>query len=294
MKLKAILLTTGALFLASCTALNMTENKTGNTYPETKKVEHTDTYFGQNVSDPYRWLEDDMAADTKDWVQRQVAYTNDYLAKIPFREEIRQQLKEIWNYERVSAPWKEGDYTYFSKNDGLQAQSVIYRTDKDGKTEVFLDPNKFSADGTTSLAGLSFNKKGNLAAYSISEGGSDWNKIIIIDAVTKQVIDETIQDVKFSGASWLGDEGFFYSSYDKPDGSALSAKTDTHKVYFHKLGTKQKDDRLVIGGDNFKRRYMNAGTSEDERYLVLSAAEATSGNELYIQDLKNDKGFVPI
>lgn len=294
MKLKAILLTTGALFLASCTALNMAENKTGNTYPETKKVEHTDTYFGQNVSDPYRWLEDDMAADTKDWVQRQVAYTNDYLAKIPFREEIRQQLKEIWNYERVSAPWKEGDYTYFSKNDGLQAQSVIYRTDKDGKTEVFLDPNKFSADGTTSLAGLSFNKKGNLAAYSISEGGSDWNKIIIIDAVTKQVIDETIQDVKFSGASWLGDEGFFYSSYDKPDGSALSAKTDTHKVYFHKLGTKQKDDRLVIGGDNFKRRYMNAGTSEDERYLVLSAAEATSGNELYIQDLKNDKGFVPI
>lgn len=239
-------------------------------------------------------MEDDRAEDTKDWVKRQVAFTQNYLDQISFRNEIKDQLKEIWNYEKISAPFKEGDYTYFYKNDGLQAQSVLYRKDKNGNTEVFLDPNQFSKDGTTSLAGISFNKKGNLVAYKISEGGSDWNKIIILDAITKKQIDETLVDVKFSGISWLGDEGFFYSSYDKPDGSVLSAKTDMHKVYFHKLGTKQSQDQLIIGGENFKRRYMSAGVSEDQRYLILSAANATNGNELYIKDLKNNTDFIPV
>lgn len=282
---------TAALITTSITAQNLSKNLK---YPETKKIDHTDDYFGTKVNDPYRWLEDDRAEDTKDWVQREVAFTNDYLAKIPFREEIRAQLKEIWNYEKISAPFKEGDFTYFYKNDGLQAQSVLYRTDQTGKTEVFLDPNKFSEKGTTSLAGVSFNKKGNLVAYSISEGGSDWNKIIIFDALTKKVLDETIIDVKFSGASWKGDEGFFYSSYNKPKGSELSAKTDTHKVYFHKLGTRQSDDKMIIGGENFKRRYMGMGVSDDERYEVLSASEATNGNELYLKDLKNKTDFIPI
>ena len=291
MNVKTFALGAAGLMLASCAPQKMTKNLN---YPETKKVEHTDEYFGTKVQDPYRWLEDDRAEDTKDWVQREVAFTNDYLAKIPFREEIRAQLKDIWNYEKIGAPFKEGDFTYFYKNDGLQAQSVLYRTDKAGKTEVFLDPNKFSDKGTTSLAGVSFNKKGNLVAYSISEGGSDWNKIIIMNALTKKIIDETIIDVKFSGASWLGDEGFFYSSYDKPKGSELSAKTDTHKVYFHKLGTKQKSDELIIGGDQFKRRYMGVGVSDDERYQILSASEATNGNELYIKDLQKKTDFIPI
>lgn len=263
-------------------------------YPETKKIDHFDDYFGTKINDSYRWLEDDRAEDTKDWVKREVAYTNVYLAKIPFREEIREQLKDIWNYEKIGAPFTEGQYAYFYKNDGLQAQSVLYRTDKNGKTEVFLDPNKFSEKGTTSLAGISFNKNGNLVAYSISEGGSDWNKIIIMDALTKKKIDETIIDVKFSGASWLKDEGFFYSSYDKPKGSELSAKTDTHKVYFHKLGTKQSEDQLIIGGENFKRRYMGIGVSDDERYEILNASEATNGNELYIKDLKSNTEFIPV
>jgi prolyl oligopeptidase len=263
-------------------------------YPETKKIDHSDEYFGAKINDSYRWLEDDRAEDTKDWVQREVAFTNDYLKKIPFREEIRAKLKDIWNYEKISAPFKEGNFTYFYKNDGLQAQSVLYRTDKAGKTEIFLDPNKFSEKGTTSLAGVSFNKKGNLVAYSISEGGSDWNKIIIMDAVSKKIIDETIVDVKFSGASWLGDQGFYYSSYDKPKGSELSAKTDTHKVYFHQLGTKQSADKLIIGGENFKRRYMYVGVSDDQRYEILSASEATNGNELYLKDLKNKTDFIPI
>ena len=284
-----------AVLLSSCTVQQNHLTKHSMTYPETKKVNHVDEYFGEKIADPYRWLEDDRAEDTKEWVQREVQFTNAYLDKIPFREELRNQLREIWNYEKIGAPFKEGNYTYFYKNDGLQAQSVLYRINKDGKTEVFLDPNKFSEKGTTSLAGLSFNKKGNLVAYSISEGGSDWNKIIIMDAETKKILDEPIV-AKFSGASWLGDKGFFYSVYDQPkDGSVLSGMTDTHKVYFHKLGTKQTEDELIIGGADFKRRYMNVRTSEDERFLFLSAANATNGNELYVRDLKkNDKKWIPI
>ncbi len=275
--------------------INMMTTHAQLTYPQTKKIRHSDEYFGTKVSDPYRWLEDDRAADTKDWVQREVAFTNQYLSEIPFREKIRQELKDIWNYEKIGAPFKEGGYVYFYKNDGLQAQSVLYRRDKSGRTEVFLDPNSFSKDGTTSLAGVSFNKNGNLVAYKISEGGSDWNKIIILDAISGKQIDDTLTDVKFSGISWLGDEGFFYSSYDKPDGSILSAKTDMHKVYFHKLGTRQAEDRLIVGGENFRRRYLGAWVSEDQRFLVLSAANATSGNELYIKDLsRKDADFVPV
>ncbi len=263
-------------------------------YPETKKINHTDEYFGTKVSDPYRWLEDDRAADTKEWVQQEVAFTNQYLSNIPFREDLRKQLFEKWNYEKIGAPFQEGDYIYYYKNNGLQAQYVLYRKDKSGKEEVFLDPNKFSEKGTTSLGEVSFNKKGNLIAYSISEGGSDWRKIIILDAITKKQIDETLVDVKFSGISWQGDEGFYYSSYDKPKGSELSAKTDTHKVYFHQLGTQQSKDKLIIGGENFKRRYISANVTDDERFLIISAAEATNGNELYIKDLKNKTNFIPV
>lgn len=297
MKFKSILLSAGVAFLGSCTAQKQTMNiseKRNINYPESKTVNHTDTYFGKAISDPYRWLEDDRAADTKDWVKRQADFTENYLKNISFRDQLRQELKEIWNYEKVGAPRKEGDYTYFYKNDGLQAQSILYRTDKNGNTEVFLDPNKFSADGTTSLSQIAFNKKGNLVAYAISEGGSDWNKIIILDAATKQPIDETLNDIKFGIISWLGDEGFFYSSYDKPKGSALSAKTDTHKVYFHKLGTKQSADKLIKGGEDFKRRYLTAEVSDDERFLTLKGANATSGNDLYIKDLKKNTDFVAI
>ena len=284
-----------SLFLIAATAVSITcfsQNSTPLKYPETKKINHTDEYFGTKVLDPYRWLEDDRAEDTKDWVQREVKFTKDYLAAIPFREDLKKQLFDKWNYEKIGAPFEEGDFVYFYKNDGLQAQSVLYRKDKSGKEEVFLDPNKFSEKGTTSLSQVSFNKKGNLVAYSISEGGSDWNKIIILDALTKKQLDETLVDVKFSGIAWKGDDGFYYSSYDKPKGSELSAKTDTHKVYFHKLGTKQSQDALIIGGENFKRRYISAGVTDDERFLVISAAEATNGNELYIKDLKANSDFI--
>lgn len=288
MNLKPILLTAGVLFSATIYSQKMN-------YPKAIKGNQTDTYFGTAVADPYRDLEND-SEPTKKWVDEEVAYSQNYLTKIPFRQEIAKQLTDIWNYEKIGAPFKEGDYTYYYKNNGLQAQSVLYRTDNKTKaTEVFLDPNKFSEKGTTSLSSLSFNKKGNLAAYAISEGGSDWNKIIIIDALTKKQIDETIVDVKFSGVAWQGDEGFYYSSYDKPkEGTVLSGMTDKHKVYYHKLGTKQSADQLIFGGDKTPRRYLGAGVSEDERYLIISAANATNGNELYIKDLKKGGDFVQI
>lgn len=258
-------------------------------YPQTKKGEQVDTYFDIKVSDPYRWLEDDMAEDTKDWVKRQNKVTNTYLDRIPFRNKIKDRLTELWNYEKYSAPFKEGDYTYYYKNDGLQNQYVLYRQKEGEKSAVFLDPNKFSEDGTTSLAGLSFTKDGSLAAYQISEGGSDWRKVIVLDADTKKIVDDTIRDVKFSGVSWKGNEGFYYSSYDKPEeGSVLSGKTQYHKLYYHKLGTDQKDDKLIFGGEATPRRYVGAGVTEDEKFLVISAANATYGNELYLQSLTDE------
>lgn len=254
-------------------------------YPVTKCESQTDEYFGTKVSDPYRWLENDMSEETKGWVIEQNKVTNAYLSQIPFRNDIKADLKALWNYEKYSAPFKEGGFTYFYKNNGLQNQSVLYRQKGDGAPEVFLDPNKFSPDGTTSLQGIQFSKDGSLAAYQISEGGSDWRKVIVIDAKTGHKKDDTLRDVKFSGLSWYKNDGFYYSSYDKPKGSQLSEKTQIHKLYYHKLGTPQSSDKLVFGGETMPRRYIGGGVTEDERFLVISAANATYGNELYIQDL---------
>lgn len=266
------------------------------TYPQTTKGDVVDSYFDINVADPYRWLEDDRSSETEAWVTAQNKVTFDYLAQIPYREQIKQKLAASWNYEKVTAPFKEGKYTYFYKNDGLQNQYVLYRQLADGSSEVFLDPNTFSEDGTTSLAEVSFSKDGSKLAYSISEGGSDWRKIIIIDVQTKQPLEAELVDVKFSGISWLGNEGFYYSSYDKPDGSELSAKTDQHKLYYHKLGTAQQDDPVVFGGtDAQKHRYVGATVTEDDRYLLISAAVSTSGNKLFLKDLtKPDSALVTI
>lgn len=271
-------------------------DKTVFNYPETRKGDVVDTYFDTQVADPYRWLEDDRSAETEAWVKTQNQLTFGYLEKIPYREQIKQQLEASWNYERVGAPFKEGKYTYFYKNDGLQNQHVLYRQNEQGDTEVFLDPNTFSADGTTSLAQVSFSEDGSIAAYAISEGGSDWRKIIIIDVETGKLLEETLVDIKFSGIDWVGNEGFYYSSYDKPEGSELSAKTDQHKLYYHKLGTAQKDDPVVFGGtEQQKHRYVGASVTEDNRYLLVSAAVSTSGNKLFLKDLsKADSDFVTI
>lgn len=264
------------------------EVKAAVNYPETKKGNVVDEYFGEKVADPYRWLEDDMSEETAQWVKAENEVTFSYLKNIPYRDELKTTLEKLMNYEKVTAPFTEGEYTYFYKNDGLQNQYVVYRKKGDSEAEVFLDPNTFSADGTTSMSGLTFTEDGTLAAYQISEGGSDWRKIIIIDTATKQPIEEALVDVKFSGISWLGNEGFYYSSYDKPKGSELSAKTDQHKVYYHKLGTSQADDQLVYGGtEEQKHRYIGAAVTRDNRYLIISASTSTSGNKLFIKDLSN-------
>jgi prolyl oligopeptidase len=255
-------------------------------YPKTKKVDTVDTYFGVKVADPYRWLEDDRSAETKAWVDAQNKVTQDYLNKIPFREGIKNKLTELWNYEKFSAPFKEGGYTYFYKNNGLQNQSVLFRQKEGGEPEVFLDPNKFSKDATTSLAGIEFTKDGSMAAYQLSEGGSDWRKVVVLQTADLKQVGDTLIDVKFSGLAWKGNEGFYYSSYDKPKkGSQLSGLTQYHKLYYHKLGTKQSEDQLIFGGDATPRRYIGAYLTEDQRFLVITAANATTGNELYIQDL---------
>lgn len=268
-------------------------------YPETKRVDTVDNYFGEDVQDPYRWLEDDRSDETEAWVKSQNQTTFGYLDNIPYRKELKERLTKLWNYEKIGSPFKEGDYTYFYKNDGLQNQYVIYRykNDADPETaEVFLDPNTFKEDGTISLGGLSFSKDGKTLAYSISEGGSDWRKILIMNAETKEIVEDTLVDIKFSGMSWYKNEGFYYSSYDKPKGSELSAKTDQHKVYYHKLGTKQSEDQLIYGGTpEEKHRYIYGGVTEDDRYLIITPRVSTSGNKLYIKDLtKPNAPFVEI
>ncbi|WZL90647.1 prolyl oligopeptidase family serine peptidase [Salinimicrobium sp. 3283s] len=259
-------------------------------YPTTRKGNTVDTYFGNEVKDPYRWLEDDRSAETEAWVKAQNEVTFEYLNQIPFREELKQRLTELWNYEKLSAPSEEGGWIYFSKNNGLQNQSVIYRKKSENATpEVFLDPNKFSEDGTTSLSGMSFSEDGKTLAYSISEGGSDWRKIIVMDAETREIKEDTLIDVKFSGLSWKANEGFYYSSYDKPEGSELSAKTDQHKLYYHKLGTPQSEDKVIFGATpEQKHRYVGGSVSEDNRYLFISARTSTSGGKLFMMDLAED------
>ncbi len=260
-------------------------------YPETKKVDTVNTYFGTQVSDPYRWLENDTAKDTEDWVKAQNEVTFGFLSKIPYREMVKKRLEEIFNYERLSAPFKEGDHFYFYKNNGLQNQSVLFRRKSEkAEAEVFLDPNTFKVDGTISLAGISFSKDGSLAAYQISTGGADWTDAIILRTADKSVVGDTMNNIKFSGIAWKGNDGFYYSTYDKPKGSQLSEKTQFHKLYYHKLGTPQSGDVLIFGGEKTPRRYISAGLTEDEHYLIVEAANSTSGNELYVQDLKDPSG----
>ena len=288
--MKHSLFSTTLLLLVACNQNPNNTNDEKMNYPQTRMDNTVDTYFGTQVADPYRWLEDDRSAETAQWVKAQNDFTFGYLSKIPYRQAIKEKLEKLWNYEKLSAPFTEGDYTYYYKNDGLQNQSVLYRKDKEGKEEIFLNPNTFSKDGTTSLGDVAFSKDGSLVAYLISEGGSDWRKGIVLNAKTKKRIGDTLVDIKFSSVAWKGNEGFFYSSYDKPKGSELSAKTDQHKLYYHKLGISQKSDKLIFGGTPAEKyRYVSGTVSNDGKYLFISVANATSGNKLFVKDLSNPK-----
>lgn len=262
-------------------------------YPDTRKTEQTDDYFGTKVNDPYRWLEDDNSESTKQWVKEQNAVTDNYLSKIPFRNNVKQRLEALWNYPKYSSPFKKGKYYYFFKNNGLQNQSVLYRQEGlTGSPEMFLDPNSLSADGTAALGNVNFTKSGKYLAYTVSQSGSDWQVGYIMNTETRQLLKEKIEFVKFSSFAWRGDNGFFYSRYPKPDEkSMLSKQNQFQKVYYHKIGTPQSSDILVFEDNEHPLRYFGADVTEDNRYLVIQVSEGTSGGEVLLTDLWQAKAL---
>jgi prolyl oligopeptidase len=259
-------------------------------YPETKKTSQADDYFGTKVADPYRWLEDDNSQETKDWVIAQNKVTHAYLSSIPFNEKVKKRLEEMWNYAKYSSPFKEGDHYYFYKNDGLQNQSVLYRQiGLNGAPEVFIDPNVMSKDGTSAIGTPSFSKGKKYAVYLEAQAGSDWQEAHILNVADKKPLSDEVNYIKFSGTSWKGDDGFYYSRYPIPDEtSKLTNQNQNHKVYYHKLGTPQSADVLIYEDKEHPLRTVGAGLSEDEHFLVLSTSEGTSGAELWVKDVKND------
>jgi prolyl oligopeptidase len=266
-------------------------------YPETKKNNHLDHYHGTPVADPYRWLENDTTRETAAWVRAQNQLTFSYLNQIPYRDQIRERLTQIWNYPKYGVPFKRGAHYYFYKNDGLQNQSILYaQLGLSGTPQVFIDPNKFSADGTTSLTTVSFSKDNQHVVYGTSGGGSDWNTFQVMESRTRNTLPDKLEWIKFSGAAWFKN-GFFYSRYDAPtNGSKLAAKNEYHKVYYHQLGTPQASDKLVYEDPTKPLRYFYAQTTDDEKYLFITVSEgATSTNALYVKDLTKDNSpFLPV
>lgn len=271
------------LFAVVCVFINSSFSLAQIKYQGTKKVRHSDRYFGVDVKDDYQWMENQQDPDLKSWIKAENDVTYEYLNKIPYREKIRERLTAIYNYPKYSAPFKQGEYYYFYKNDGLQNQSVIYRQkDLSSEPEVFLDPNEFSTDGTVSLQMLSFSKDSKYCAYGISKAGSDWNEYFVIDVKTKTKLNDHLEWIKFSNANWLGD-GFFYDRYEKPEeGKLLSSKNENPSIYFHKVGTSQNEDELIY--KDTLGQWVTYYASEDEKYLYKSISKVgTNGNQLYFK-----------
>ena len=281
MKKITLLLLTGAM-ISSCSS-----KKSKIEYPLTAKVDTVDNYFGTEVADPFRWLEDDRSDETKVWVDAQNKVTNAYLNEIPFRTDLLARLTNLTNYEKIGLPFKKHGKYYFYKNDGLQNQSVLYVQDTlDSEAEVFLDPNKLSSDGTVALTSLSFSNDGKYAAYIISRSGSDWIEIYVLDVETKELLSDQIKWAKFSSAEWSGD-GFYYSAYDAPEkGAEFSGKNENHKVYYHKLGTTQDEDQLIYENKQFPLRFYRASVSENEEILFIYESGEGRGNALFMKELK--------
>jgi prolyl oligopeptidase len=268
------------------------------TYPKARKTDQVDTYHGTKVADPYRWLEDDRSAETAEWVTAENKVTFGYLDKIPYRKQLQQRLEEVYNYPKYSAPFRRGEWFYFYKNDGLQNQAVLYRQKGlDGKPEVVIDPNKLSTDGTTRLGAFSLSKDGKHAVVGLSKGGSDWQEYQIMELATKTYLPEKIEWVKVSGAAWQGN-GFYYSRYPKPEGSALAAKNENHQVFFHKLNTPQSADQLIYEDAAHPQRFHIISTTDDERFALLSISDrgqGKDGNALLFKDAQAaQKGFATV
>jgi prolyl oligopeptidase len=268
-------------------------------YPNTKKTDQIDTYFGVPVADPYRWLEDENSPETAKWVEQENVVTFGYLDKIPYRAAIKKRLETLINYPRFGAPQRKGDYYIYTKNDGLQNQSVLYiQKGLDGKPDVLLDPNTFTADGTSRLAGFNPSKDGRYAAYGISTGGSDWTEFHVMEVATRKTLPDVIKWAKVTGTAWQGN-GFYYSRYDAPDSStALTSKNEGHKVYYHKIGTPQTSDELVFEDKANPQRFNNVSTTEDERFAILNISDrgkGKRGNAVFFRDLSRPaKTWTPI
>jgi prolyl oligopeptidase len=268
-------------------------------YPKTKRVDQVDDYFGVKVADPYRWLEDENSPETKQWVEAENRLTFGYLEQIPYRQQVKARIEKLFNYARYSAPYRRGAYYFFSKNDGLQNQSVVYvQKGLDGTPEVLLDPNKFSADGTSRLGILSISKDGRYAGYGISTGGSDWEEYHVLDIATKKDLpQDVLKWVKVSGLAWQGD-GFYYSRYDAPTGNELTAKNEGHKVYYHRVGTPQSADELVYEDKAHPQRFDIASTTDDESFALLDISDrgtGKKGNAVFFRDAKaGDKQWHPL
>ncbi len=266
-------------------AVNTFGQKAKMTYPITKKDKTVDTYFGIKVADPYRWLENDTTKETASWVKAQNKVTSSYLAKIPFRNKLKERLTNLANYEKIGAPFKKNGKYYFYKNNGLQNQSVLYVQDSlNAQPGVFLDPNKLSEDGTVALTGISFSKDGKYFAYTISRSGSDWSEIYVMDLATRKLLDDHIKWAKFSGASWQG-EGFYYSAYDAPAaGKEFSNVNENHKIYYHKIGEPQSKDALIYQNPKYPKRFYSASVSEDQRILFIFESGEGRGNTLFMKN----------
>lgn len=268
-------------------------------YPVAKKVDHVDNYFGAKVADPYRWLEDENSGETAEWVQEENKVTFGYLEKIPYRAEVKDRLEKLYNYPKYTAPSRRGEYYFFSKNDGLQNQSVLYiQKGLAGKPEVFIDPNALSKDGTVRLGAFSVSKDAKYAAYGLSSGGSDWQEYHVMEVAAKKPLADDLKWIKSSGVAWQG-EGFYYSRYDAPEkGKELTFKNENQRVYYHKIGTTQAEDQLIYQDPANPQRFNNAQTTEDQRFLILIVSErgkGKDGNALFYRDLsKEQKDFTPI
>jgi prolyl oligopeptidase len=268
-------------------------------YPDTHKVDHTDTYHGTNVPDPYRWLEDDRSEETAQWVKAENLVTFSYLDKIPYRAQVMKRLEQLFNYPRYSAPFRRGEYFFFFKNDGLQNQSVLYiQKGLEGTPELLLDPNKFSADGTSRLGAMEVSKDGKYCAYGVSTGGSDWQEGHVLDVAARKVLPDDLKWLKFTGFSWAGN-AFFYNRYDAPEaGHELTSKNENPKIFFHRLGAPQSDDAMIYEDKAHPQRFLGAGTTEDERFAILYISDESTGkkgNSAFYRDLsKNEKSFHPI
>ncbi len=277
------------LFMMSCTEKSIQ-------YPFTQKVDVKDSYFGTEVEDPYRWLEDDNSPETAEWVKTQNKLTFDYLAKLPYREELKTRLTELWDYPKYGTPFKEAGKYFFYKNNGLQNQSVLYTTsDLSTEPTVLLDPNTLSADGTAALTSIEISNDGTYLMYQVAKSGSDWNEIFVKNIETGELLPDHIQWVKFSGISWLND-GFFYSAYDKPEaGSELSKANEFQKVYFHKLGTEQAADELIVSDQNNAKHMFGAGLTDEKRFMLVSKSIGSHGNALDLKDLsKKNSPFITL